>query len=221
MTSWSACQFWFPGSGAEFALYHSIEALDIPQRPRTKPSTVLSLQHRQRTPTSPEFDDSGIFGTSISQFSEPNQQVLSYLRDGVKEAKKERGSYPDFEAKFLAAMEVQDKASLSKATMSFDDFKRCAAALDMDEIFENMGGDATMKGFFQECCMLKPIIQPAPKLEHNAFDVLMNFVKAVTGPIHALQWVKLEDLAWVLDPDFKSPMSMWRTQYTEIFNKVR
>ncbi|GMH92564.1 hypothetical protein TrST_g7260 [Triparma strigata] len=211
MVSWASCNSWFPGSGAEFALFHAAEDLSVTPTKSLEPSPILSLQHKSRTSSDETYDHDESFGISPAKFSDNNQRVLEHLRHAITQIKKEKGSYPNFERQFLLALGVEDRDELDNMTMTFFDFKRVAEAMDIEELFE--GSAQLMKDFFQECCMMQPLIKPAPELEFNARMVLMNFIKSVTCPRHSLEWVTLEELLWVLDPSFKAPILIWKTDF--------
>ncbi|GMH68461.1 hypothetical protein TL16_g04935 [Triparma laevis f. inornata] len=219
MVSWASCEFWFPGSGAEFALFHAADDLNLTPTKPIDISPILSLQHKSRSANDKTYDQDEKLGISSKQFSAYNRTILEHLRHAIVAIKKKKGSYPNFERQFLMALNVEDRNDLDSLTMTFEDFESVAEAMEIEELFEN--DTQNMKNFFQECCMMKPIITPAPPLECNARTVLMNFIRSVTCPHHSLEWVKLEELLWVLDPQFRSPISTWRGPFQKVFKEKK
>jgi len=219
VVSWSTSEFWFPGMGSEFSLFHSPEFLGINSYSRLNTSVLSHPIHSARNNQikgSTTYDVSKPYGFEGKDISRRSMGVIEILHELIKSsAKQNLGVYPNFEPKFLEVMKVAERHQLARKTMSFHDFMKIMGSFKINDHLLNNNSEI----FFRECCLkqTKPFPEGVP--EGNALDVCLNFMRTISRPTNDLAWVRLEELVWVLDMNFKSPMSAWRSKFYKLINE--
>jgi len=238
MVSWAAVNFWFPGSGSEFGLFHHPNAIMSDQeallrnidaakpfyRYDVQSSVVIAPQHRSRIPNldrstgtaGDSYDDTKKYSTP--SFSDKSNNIIENLRHLISFSHREKNSWIDFHHEIARCLHCDSPKDLVSRTMTMADFSRICENMQLENAF--YGSTANEEHFFRECLIMVPPDAENPVLSGNAEDIIQNLIKCITEPMHDLPWVKLEDIAWTLDPYFMSPTSQWRTDYNNAIRQA-
>ena len=243
MVSWAAVNFWFPGSGSEFGLFHHPNAIMSDQesllhnitagddhkqhlfyRYDVQSSVIIAPQHRSRTlnldrstgSAGDSYDDTKKHSTP--SFSDKSNSIIESLRDLISYSHKEKNSWIDFHNEIAKCLHCDSPKDLVSRTMTMKDFSKICENLQLENAF--YGSTANEEHFFRECLIMVPPDAENPVLSGNAEDIIQNLIKCITAPTHDLPWVKLEDIAWTLDPKFMSPTSHWRNDFNNAIHRA-
>ena len=244
--SWASCAFWFPGMGSEFALFHSPKSLGINNKDSLNSSVISLPGHVSRNNHADpskisNYNSDKPFGFDDDHLSKESKRVIATLQELIRQvAKGNQGVYPNFEPSFLKVMQVAERSQLaskvrmdkteqerapclstyathsrlhhSSQEMTFSDF---LSILSIFKITDDLLHDST-EIFFRECCLRQTKPFPDDSPIGNALEVFHHLMKAISQPTNDLAWVRLEELVWVLDHNFRSPVSTWRTTFHKL-----